>query len=324
MTNIIIVLIIAIVIFAYFNGSKKKQPKKRLERQPIKKPKKEDHGDFVRIISQENIHSDPSLLEEIHTDIPKGDDTSIKITTAVTGDEFIYDLIQRKWKDGLNLFYNRAPSTFINMLVNAWEELNGPLPKIKNRAKIESVQTTIKKLESPSYEPKAFENLPKNIPINGSSGKNYSVNLSNLSCTCPDFIKRRADFQPTDIRRMCKHISKSIIDTKLNAKLTKNNLIRLFVKRSSEKNKGIPLFHELIQINIDEEIKGPNPFYLLLNKDNYPLVDVLVLLKTTYNRFGYNFEEKRWSYGNNPFPHGSKTKYNFVINEFMDEYKDNR
>lgn len=45
----------------------------------------------------------------------------------------------------------------------------------------------------------------KSFSLNSDSA--YSVNLFQMTCTCPDFIKRRQkDYRLGDIRRMCKHL----------------------------------------------------------------------------------------------------------------------
>lgn len=38
------------------------------------------------------------------------------------------------------------------------------------------------------------------------SGCCYEVNTGEMTCSCPDFVERRAGFERDDIRRLCKHM----------------------------------------------------------------------------------------------------------------------
>ena len=42
--------------------------------------------------------------------------------------------------------------------------------------------------------------------VSRSSGETYHVSLEQLSCTCPDWQKRRGQFNKDDPRRLCKHL----------------------------------------------------------------------------------------------------------------------
>lgn len=39
----------------------------------------------------------------------------------------------------------------------------------------------------------------------------YSVDTANVTCSCPDWGKRRSEFQSGDIRRLCKHLAQVVI-----------------------------------------------------------------------------------------------------------------
>lgn len=57
--------------------------------------------------------------------------------------------------------------------------------------------------------PKPLSNFHESTDIKSfsfESDKTYSVNLLQMTCTCPDFVKKRQDFKIGDIRRMCKHL----------------------------------------------------------------------------------------------------------------------
>jgi hypothetical protein len=42
----------------------------------------------------------------------------------------------------------------------------------------------------------------------------YQVNLTKLTCNCPDFIKNRNEYLSNDVRRICKHIYSKLLQTK--------------------------------------------------------------------------------------------------------------
>ena len=44
------------------------------------------------------------------------------------------------------------------------------------------------------------------VPSFTEPGVSYSVILNDMTCTCPDWEKRRRNFPKNDIRRMCKHL----------------------------------------------------------------------------------------------------------------------
>lgn len=319
-TFILIVTVVLIVIFL----SRKREIVKN-----IKHPEnsaKEDHGDYIRIISSETISPDLNLVGTIAADISKQKDTRIKMRILDVeeggghGDIYFYDLKTQKWENGNRPFENKIPAKFLRNLIYTWEELNGPLPKSQKRPRSISIDTIKVEVEMPQYDQVALEKLPSEIKINGSTGNSYIVNLATLTCTCPDFIKRRLCFSPTDCRRACKHIAKTIVRKKLNTKITKNKLIRAFIRKASANYEGVPPFKTILHVKINEKVRGPGEFYILLNPSKMPWVDIINFTETTYTRDGYNITEKRWAYGRNPFPDGSKAKYNIAIQQTLGSF----
>jgi hypothetical protein len=56
----------------------------------------------------------------------------------------------------------------------------------------------------------------------------YQVNLARLLCTCPEFESQRAEFAPTDARRVCAHIYDKLYSTK--AERTFEPIVQLFIR----------------------------------------------------------------------------------------------
>jgi len=284
-------------------------------------PAIEDHSDFVRITSKERITQD--LMGEITADIPKQLDTKVKIQiTDVEGcggwkEIYYYDLKTQKWENDNRPFDYKTPSGFLRKLREAWSEIHGPLPEKKKYAPVTSVDSTSDEITMPQYDPQALKTLPVDIKVNGFSGNVYTVNLANLSCSCPDFEKRRSGFPPTDCRRACKHIAKTITGRKLNTKITHEGILQAFIRKASSKGEGVPPFQKMLHVKINEKVHGDGEFYLLYSQHTLPWVNVVSPTAVTY---GYNVVEKRWAYGDNPFPDGSKTKYTLAVQNAIAPY----
>jgi hypothetical protein len=60
----------------------------------------------------------------------------------------------------------------------------------------------------------------------------YDVNLARLSCTCRDFLERRAEFPVGDVRRVCAHLYDKLYQTK--AERAFDPLVQLFIRYGRE------------------------------------------------------------------------------------------
>ncbi len=116
--------------------------------------------------------------------------------------------------------------------------------------------------------------------INSSSveEKSYRINLGEYSCACPNWIEDRSEFPFNDIRRACKHIS---------------SLMQFFplgwiLPVPAER-------YRLAYVLID------GYQYCLAHAQSTSWIDVKVKNRVggIYD-YGYNFEEKRWSYTTTP------------------------
>ena len=317
-----LLLIIVGIVFYLFKIKKARNPDRKL-------PTRKDYGTFVRYTTAVKVANDISLY--VTADIPKDkQDFIIDVNSRITdreltdygykGSSYQYNVKSRKWVDSLHPFNERTPSLFITFMISAWEEVNRPLPEKKKRVPTTHVSITCELVDIPQYDNDNLLKLGDKINVEGSSGETYQVSLSKMECTCQDFIKRRVEYRKTDCRRACKHIAKQIVKQHLNTKLIKNSMVQSFIRHASSKHKGVPPFDKMLLVVIDENIRGPGQFYMLIGKQIDPWVDILFFSTTNYQNYGYNIEEKRWSYGSSPFPNGCKTKYNLAIQQAYKQY----
>lgn len=126
-------------------------------------------------------------------------------------------------------------------------------------------------------------------------GPNYQTDLSLLTCTCPDFVKRRSQFPGRGVRRVCKHLyvrfPPAICDTfdpllqaflserhpspyLYQAKIGENNVVLL----------GVTPGEEWLNVFTRRRRKGETP-------GNFT---------GEYKRYGFSVERNGWAYGNHP------------------------
>jgi hypothetical protein len=146
--------------------------------------------------------------------------------------------------------------------------------------------------------PEQFLNVPKlprvkckmAVQSRTGSGEEYEVDLNEHSCTCGDWASVRHLVDVGAVNRACKHIAKAFL--KLKEPLPK--WLSAVFEECVRRNRGT----------------GPEEkwFILQLSKNNAtalagssnPWVNVYSPSSGLYERFGYNKEEDRWSYGRKP------------------------
>jgi hypothetical protein len=136
-------------------------------------------------------------------------------------------------------------------------------------------------------------------------GKTYAVNLGQLTCSCPDFEKRRASLPANDIRRVCKHIGRALEDA--DALSHYDEIAQAFIrpkKASGDRSVG----HGVNAARFVRLQDGADELALSFSLDN-AWVDVVTRRGTKsrikkYKRYSYNVDERRWSYGSAPFSDG--------------------
>jgi len=235
-------------------------------------------------------------------------------------DPYRYNVETRRWKRGEKPLIDEYQKEFNEVLRDqwqlAWENFGRPAYEHKKRQKPTPPPSFVrftKRSISLKYDDGALSSLPQEYIIMGSTGNEYKLHLRDLECSCPDFIKRRSDFPKNDVRRVCKHQAEAIIELKKNTKITTDKRIQAFIRNPMR------AFRDILEITIEEEIKGENPFYIVLPIDDRPWINILFFTPKSYVTHGYNIKERRWSHHQNPFPSGSRQKYNLVMQHISDE-----
>lgn len=122
----------------------------------------------------------------------------------------------------------------------------------------------------------------------------YHISLSEMSCTCPDFILTRKKFIKTDPRRACKHIVSAFVENDLLAHQSELATLILIS----------PTRGELGTFQTSEGMI----FSLCFEKSKWVSVftrkrrngEKGILFTGGYETYGYDRIEKRWSYGDAP------------------------
>lgn len=176
--------------------------------------------------------------------------------------------------------------------------------------------TPVEAVKSSSYTPsynakKVFTvlliNNPKlTIPERGSipdqmvgsyrhENTTYNVSVSLMTCTCPDFIKHRQGFPIYDLRRTCKHLYGVLQD---NQCLTNLSELGLAILERPSKKKELTTV-QLCSGNQVSICHGDNEWVDVFTRKRRK-GDSGGLYSGKYERFGYNKNERRWSYGEGP------------------------
>ena len=124
------------------------------------------------------------------------------------------------------------------------------------------------------------------IQVQSASGTGtYTVDTAVLTCTCPDFTKRRADFPRSDPRRLCKHLMGQIDEYSLFDMNTAPEISDV------PSGKGFPVVDRYVKdIGRERFIAHVPP-----GRDR-PWVN----LYSGQERYGFNVEDERWAYGRDP------------------------
>lgn len=137
-----------------------------------------------------------------------------------------------------------------------------------------------------------------------SSGNQYGVNLHQLTCTCPDFKKRRR-YERGDLRRHCKHINGLLANTKMTAEMPE--LVRAVVEN------GYNLGHAMHLMYIDDDEEGLHQPVFAGFQNDKEWLNIFTWKRGSQKieRFGFNVAEKRWSHGESP--QNSKLIKNYIL-----------
>lgn len=164
-----------------------------------------------------------------------------------------------------------------------------PLPPVASSAPVEGLPTAF------------YVDIPitvSAVPVTIESSRgdvHYTLNLKHASCTCPDFQKRRNGYSRHDPRRYCKHLANAVVsapDYSLseNAQLTMAYPPSQFIDECALST-GVKfyLLHD-----------GPESEWVNVHARKRKAGEKAGWFSGKYDRYGYNRDERRWSYGEGP------------------------
>jgi hypothetical protein len=123
----------------------------------------------------------------------------------------------------------------------------------------------------------------------------YKASISEMTCTCPDFKKYRKGVPVNDPRRACKHLYGVMEDNSLLSDLSE---LALSILESPSKNKHLTT----VKLSSGNEVSichGGNEWVDVFTRKRRK-GDSGGLYSGKYDRFGFNINEQRWSYGDGP------------------------
>ncbi len=280
----------------------------------------------VSIVQREETPS--AILFTIHIQIDKFDSHQLFceidkkgspwVTVEAThfdepGEKFQYNARHSRWKDSFEtpFWIEKGLQKATRLIREEWNAAKDQYGwEFESRKKKPVTADISTKEVTFTYDHDQLKKLSDYIEVQGTEKEPYQINLQTLSCTCPDFIKRRSGFPEGDIRRVCKHQAQAIIKTKMNTKITDDMRIQNIIRSSQER--GFQVYDKCIEVTFNEKVKDPNPFYIFLDRDE-DWANVIYFFSRRVIRGGYNMIEKRWAYRSNPFSAGYKLKYNKAI-----------
>lgn len=129
-------------------------------------------------------------------------------------------------------FKSRNQSKKIEIKNEVSEDSIESKPQKKSVAK--TFELTI--IENPALDINYFKDIPEDkVASDSNEGDYYNVSLANVTCDCRDFIDRRASLEPSDPRRICKHLLEVI--RKHGLLKTQSELIQVLLSRHIGKTK---------------------------------------------------------------------------------------
>ena len=126
------------------------------------------------------------------------------------------------------------------------------------------------------------------------AGVFYQIDLSDMSCTCPDFKLTRKQFVNADPRRACKHIVSSFIENDLLS--SQDELAALIFISPTRGELGTFQTSDGMIFSLSfEKTKWVSVFTRKRRKGEKG-----IFFTGGYETYGYDRIEKRWSYGEAP------------------------
>ncbi|MFH0995765.1 MAG: hypothetical protein V1844_09755 [Pseudomonadota bacterium] len=195
-------------------------------------------------------------------------------------------------------------SKILGCLVTIWGVIWGLiyLTKIKNpMGHYIAANSEMPSQRKSDVQVSLFRFIGENVPdlsfkIKSSSRPiDYTVNPKNQTCTCPDFVDFRNQYEYGDVQRFCKHLMKAFCRKEIFPFVP--DYLKPLLVSAKERGKGafkeqlffFDLNHSIILLAYNEY----NAWRSVYAKD----------IGNEYCRYGYNVDENRWSYDKSPENH---------------------
>lgn len=151
----------------------------------------------------------------------------------------------------------------------------------------------------PNIEINKFRYYSDNIPdveikIKSSSMPgNYIVNPKQQTCTCPDFVEYRKQYEFGDVQRFCKHLINAFSRKKISPFVPYH--LKPLIESAKDRGKGTFRGESLRYFYINQSI-----VLIAQNLNNSWFSVYTNGFGDEYKRYGYNISENRWSYDEMP------------------------
>lgn len=176
--------------------------------------------------------------------------------------------IERQWSDRLQLLSAHQRAI-------AWKRIFGP----PESDPVISVSVSNGELSLPR--------VSQVLQVESSrGGDHYDVDLSAHSCTCPDWLDKRQEYPVGHLNRLCKHIAAGFAHTK-----AANGWLLALVNECMRRNRGVYPANEWAIFQVGSKRKD-----VLIGCGDTEWVNVYY----DGERYGYNLNEDRWAYGDQP------------------------
>jgi len=202
----------------------------------------------------------------------------------------LWKQIERALDDGeINEHEHRHLGDIIVEIEEACAGISSGVTHIERRIDLDALQVSDLKLpiinQTLFLEPRAGED------------RKYSVDLRSHTCTCPDWFARHKDIPAGSFGRGCKHIIASLATARENGEpITKqwDKQSSHFVAQLGTMGLGADPLTHWVHITWDG-----GDAYLGWDKTDWASVFAKAGIDE-YERFGFNLEDERWSYGAQP------------------------
>jgi len=134
-------------------------------------------------------------------------------------------------------------------------------------------------------------NYVTNVASSSDNGE-YQVDLERHTCTCGDWVGMRRTAPAGDYKRLCKHMAGLYYALEIPDEI-EDEMFGAFIMDHAGRERGTFPQDEWIV----ETVNGKKVLYGFSDR---PWVNVFAPQGGAYERFGFNKEERRWSYGESP------------------------